>query len=108
MASKPKGQSWFDIQMAIMTISMALVMVFWNLFAGPDRETSLRKATEAQADQPEPTVESRVIAAIVPTPSMSPPGEKIMLGGAAPQTVITIQKPRGGGGGGNVTSTRSS
>ena len=114
MAPKPK-RSWFDIQMAIMTISMASVLGLWNLFAGPDRETALRKAAEAQASQPEPveappTIEPVVITTVVPPPVSE---EKILLGGAEPQTKIIIQNNRGGGGGGgggggSVTSTRSS
>jgi hypothetical protein len=118
MAPKPK-RSWFDIQMAIMTISMASVLGLWNLFAGPDRETALRKAAEAQASQPEPvdapppTPEPIVIATAVAPPQ---PGEKILLGGTEPQTQVIIQNNRGGGGGGGggvggggpVTSTSSS
>jgi hypothetical protein len=121
MAPKPK-RSWFDIQMTIMTVSMASALGLWNLFAGPDRETALRKAAEAQASQPEPvqlppTPEASTLnASAVPLPA---PGEKIMLGGTAPQTQVIIQAKRkggdgagggggGGGGGGPVTSTGSS
>jgi hypothetical protein len=117
MAPKPK-RSWFDVQMALMTISMASVLGLWNLFAGPDREAALRKAAEEQASQPEPlepppTPEPVAIATPVPLPE---PGEKIMLGGVAPQTQVIIQAKRknngggggGGGGGGPVTSTSSS
>ena len=116
MAPKPK-RSWFDIQMAIMTIAMASALGLWNLFAGPDRETALRKAAEAQVSQPEPVVapptsEAPVVNAnVVPTLQS---GQKIMLGGTAPQTQIIIQKKSngggggGGGGGGPVTSTSSS
>ena len=115
MTPRPK-RSWTDIQIAIMTVSMAFVLGLWNLFAGPDRETALRKATEAQASQPEPIVppptpEPVISATVVPLPE---PGEKIMLGGTAPQTQVIIQARRGGGGGsgggggGPVTSTSSS
>lgn len=119
MAPKPK-RSWFDIQMTIMTISMASALGLWNLFAGPDREAALRKAAEIQASQPEP-------AGLSPTPEvpmrnastvpLPQPGEKIMLGGTAPQTKVVIQTRRSGGGGGGgggggsggpVTSTSSS
>lgn len=117
MAPKPK-RSWFDVQMAIMTISMASVLGLWNLIAGPDREEALRKVAEAQSAQPEhveapPTSEPVVITTVVPPPE---PGEKILLGGTEPQTQVIIQNNRGGGGGGgggggrggSVTSTRSS
>jgi hypothetical protein len=52
MPPKPK-RSWFDIQMTIMTVSMASALGLWNLFAGPDRAAAFRKAAEAQAS-PEP------------------------------------------------------
>lgn len=121
MAPKPK-RSWTDVQMAIMTISMASVLGLWNLFAGPDRESALKKAAEAQALPPEPvqappvpeSAPVRIAAAPLPEP-----GEKIMLGGTAPLTEVVIRKGGGGGGGGggsggggggggNVTSTSSS
>jgi hypothetical protein len=120
MAPKPK-RSWFDVQMVLMTISMVSVLGLWNLFAGPDREAALRKAAEAQANQPEPVeppsnLDSPVIASADP-PSEAPalssaiplpePGEKIMLGGAAPQTQVIIQAKRKNNGGA-VTSTSSS
>jgi hypothetical protein len=114
MATKPK-RSWFDIQMAIMTISMASALGLWNLFAGPDRETALRKAAEAQASQPEPVVASPTPETPVINANTAPlpePGQKIMLGGTAPQTQVIIQTRGGGGGGGGgggpVTSTKSS
>jgi hypothetical protein len=122
MPPKPK-RSWFDIQMTIMTVSMASALGLWNLFASPDREAALRKAVEALAIQPEPvelppTPEAPVLnASVAPLPQ---PGEKIMLGGTAPQTQVIVQAKRkgggdgggggagGGGGGGPVTSTSSS
>jgi hypothetical protein len=94
MASKPK-RSWFDVQMTIMTVSMASALGLWNLFAGPDRETALRKAVEAQAARPEPvelppTPEVPVpIAQVAPLPK---PGEKIMLG-ASPHRPRSPSKP---------------
>ena len=121
MAPKPK-RSWTDVQMAIMTVSMASVLGLWNLFAGPDRESAAKKAAEAQASPPEPvqapsvpeSAPVRIAAAPLPEP-----GEKIMLGGTAPLTEIVIKRGGGGGnggsgggggggGGGNVTSTSSS
>jgi hypothetical protein len=111
MAPKPK-RSWFDVQMTIMTVSMASALGLWNLFAGPDRETALRKAAEAQASQPEPvelpsTPEAPMLNANIVT--LPEAGEKLMLGGAAPQTQVIVQaKRKGGGGGGPVTSTGSS
>ena len=129
MAPKSK-RSWFDIQMTIMAISMASVLGLWNLFAEPDRETAQRKAAEEfakrqnqLAQQSEPVIVSPapVIQPIPTTVSQPQPGEKIMLGGAAPQTQVYIQGGGGGkgggggggggggnGGGGASTSTSSS
>ena len=120
MAPKAK-RSWFDIQIVIMTISMAVVLALWNLFAGPDREAAAQKAAEEFANQqnqlaqqPEPVVVSPALSPQpVPAAVEAPqPGEKIMLGGAAPQTRIVIQRGSkgggGGGGGGGATSTSSS
>ena len=118
MAPKAK-RSWFDIQVVIMTLSMASVLGLWNLFAGPDREAAAQKAAEEfanqqnQLDQLQPSMPILVSPAPIAQPAQDPapqPGEKIMLGGAAPQTQVIIQvggKGNGGGGGG-TTSTRSS
>ncbi len=105
MANKPAHRNWNDIQVVIATISMALTLVFWNLFAGPDRETALTKAQELaslqptqpnQSDQATQTVES---AAVVPTPLGS---EKLLFGGSAPQTTVIVRTSGGGGGGGGT------
>jgi len=121
MAPKSKGRSWVDVQIAIITISMSVVLVLWNLFASTDRVKAERKAAEALAEPPEP-VETPIVEYV--EVSVSPtlaPGEKLMLGGEAPQTVVTIEKvvrrnngggggggSGGGGGGGGTTSTSSS
>ena len=51
MANKPAPKKWSDIQVAIATISMASTLVFWNMFAGPDR-VSAAKRTQEQAAIP--------------------------------------------------------
>lgn len=121
MAPKPK-RSWIDVQITIMTVAMASALGLWNLFAGPDRAAALRKAAEAQADQPEPVVAPPTPEVPMLNANAAPlpePGQKIMLGGTAPQTQIIVQAKRknnggdgggggGGGGGGAVTSTSSS
>jgi hypothetical protein len=115
MANKPASRNWNDIQVAIATISMASTMVFWNMFAGPDREASVKRAQEQAAIPPQPTVTAVQIVAAPPTPL----GDgKILFGGSAPQTQVTIIQTGGGGGGGGaigssgggggVTSTGSS
>jgi hypothetical protein len=101
-------KNWNDVQIAIATISMALTLLFWNLFAGPDRETALRRAREQaalsqaerdrialeQATQPQVQVQPPVQVIAQPTPMTGP----LFLGGSVPQTRITVG---GGGGGGN-------
>jgi uncharacterized membrane protein YgcG len=97
MANKPASRNWNDIQVAIATISMASTMVFWNMFAGPDRETAVKRAQEQAAIPPQLTVTAAQIVAAPPTPL----GDgKILFGGSAPQTQVTIIQTGGGGGGG--------
>jgi len=38
MTNKPAPKKWIDIQVVIATISMASTLVFWNMFAGPDKQ----------------------------------------------------------------------
>ncbi len=114
MANKPAPKKWIDIQLAIATISMASTLVFWNMFAGPDREAAAKRAQEQAATiPPQPTATAEPIVAVQPTPL----GDgKILFGGSAPQTKIIVQTSNknsggggsGGGGGGGVTSTGSS
>jgi hypothetical protein len=118
MANKPAPRKWNDIQIAIATISMASTLVFWNVFAGPDREAAAKRTQEqAAAIPPQPTIIAEPILAAKPTPL----GDgKILFGGKAPQTQITVVRSGGGGGGGGgggsasggggggVTSTGSS
>lgn len=107
MANKPSARNWNDIQVAIATISMASTLVFWNMFAGPDRESAEKRVQEQTAVPPQPIVTAAPIVAAQPTPL----GDgKILFGGNAPQTQIIVKTGGGGGGGGGggVTSTGSS
>jgi hypothetical protein len=122
MANKPASRNWNDIQIVIATASMALTLVFWNLFAGPDRETAVKRAQEQAAVLPPPqpsqiTAPPAVQVQVQPTmQSTTLQGNgPILLGGSAPQTEIIVRV--GGGGGGNsnnsgggspATSTKSS
>jgi hypothetical protein len=114
MTPKPK-RSWFDIQLTLMAVSLASALGLWNLFAGPDRETALRKAVEAQASQPDPvlappTQEAPVSNASLAQAQVPVPEGKILLGGVAPQTKVVVQakRDRGGGGGGSPGTTTGS
>jgi hypothetical protein len=117
MANRPAPKKWIDIQVVIATISMASTLVFWNMFAGPDREAAAKRVQEQAASiPPQPTATAEPIAEIQPTPL----GDgKILFGGNAPQTKIIVQTRNrngggggggsaSGGGGGGVTSTGSS
>ena len=59
MANKPAPKKWIDIQVVIATISMASTLVFWNMFAGPDRESAEKRAQEQAAIPPQPINYSR-------------------------------------------------
>lgn len=104
MANKPASRNWNDIQVVIATISMALTLVFWNLFAGPDRVSALKRAQEQAALQPSQPIQTTESVLVQPTP----PGDgKILFGGSAPQTQIIVQSGgrgdnNGGGGGGGA------
>lgn len=113
MANKPASRNWTDIQIMIATGSMALTLVFWNLFAGPDRETTLRRAQEQAAlPPPQPIQETAPVIEVQPNTLQG--NGPILLGGSAPQTQVIVQVSGGGGGGGgnnnssNSTSTSSS
>jgi hypothetical protein len=115
MANRPAPRNWNDIQIAIATISMALTLTFWNLFAGPDRESAAKRAQEQAALPPPQPVQVQVAAPVVqvqPTlQSTTLQGNgPILLGGSAPQTLIIVRSGGGGGGGGGgaATSTRTS
>ena len=112
MANKPASRNWNDVQIAIATISMALTLAFWNLFAGPDRESAAKRAQEQAAlPPPQPVQVAAPVVDVQPTlPSPTPlqGNGPILLGGKAPQTNIIVQTGGGGGGGGGGNSTRSS
>ena len=111
MANKPTPRNWNDVQIAIATGSMALTLVFWNLFAGPDRETALKRAQEQAALLPQQPVQNTAPVAAVVQPTTLQGNGPILLGGSAPQTQIIVQTGGGGGGGGgggSATSTSAS
>lgn len=113
MANKPATRNWNDTQMIIATISMAMTLGFWNLFAGPDREAAAKRAEEEAAQM---VAQKAVLAPqatatpLVPTQSTLQGNGTIFLGGSAPQTQIIVPASRRGkgGGGGAAASTRSS
>lgn len=107
MANKPASRNWNDIQLAIATISMAVTLVFWNLFAGPDREAALKRAQEQALLPPSPQLTVQAAESAIVQPNLpvvvqqpTPLGDgKILFGGSAPQTQIIVSGGGGGGGG---------
>jgi hypothetical protein len=96
MTNRPAPRKWHDIQIVIATISLALTLVFWNLFAAPDRLVAMKRAQERAAlppTQPAPSTEPTAVQPAIMQPSAD---GKILLGGSAPQTQI-IGQARGGG-----------
>jgi len=104
MSNKSASRNWNDIQLAIAAVSMAVSLLLWNMFAGPDRLKTMREQANASSS-PEPVQGS----VPMPVPTILPPGQKIFFGGSAPQVRVVTNSGGGGGGGGNaVTSTGSS
>src|SRR5512143_997904 len=101
MANKPASRNWNDVQIALVAMSMAATLGLWNLFAEPD----LVKARESAALEPvtPPPAEMPVVPVTAGAPTALP-STKILLGGAAPETVVVVQAPsrgnRNNGGGG--------
>lgn len=99
MPSKPNGNKWTDVQMAIAAISVTSAIAFWNMFAGIDK---IKADEKAKVEQQAALVSTATaIVEVPPTPviTMPPTGYKILFGGAAPQPqVIVVRKPGGGGG----------
>jgi hypothetical protein len=96
MGNKRVSRNWNDIQIVIATISMALTLGLWNLFAGPDRASALKRAQTQPTQQPIGQSPAPIITP--PTPTLLGDGV-LLLGGSAPQTTVIIQG--GGNGGGN-------
>ena len=97
---KPNSRNWNDVQLAIVSIALALTFILWNVFAGPDRARAQDQSSAAAATAI-PTAEPTAIA----LPSALPP-VKIIFGETAPSSspnqvaAQPTKKPRGGGGGG--------
>jgi hypothetical protein len=113
--SRNKGRKWKDVQLILSSISVALTLGLWGLWASRARAGEIKaSATEA------PTDSSPAAAAEAP-PML--PGQVIYLAGATlqptPEPVVVSQPDNskhrrgdkgggGGGGGGGQASTGSS
>jgi hypothetical protein len=74
MQNKPANR-WLDVQIVILTLTMALSLFLWNLFAGGNRPSNSGATANAQGMN---------TVAFAP----SQPRVRILLGGAAPQAPI--------------------
>ncbi len=100
MANKPAPRNWNDIQIMIATGSMALTLVFWNSFAGPDRASALKRAQEQAAMPPPQPAQTEIPVVEVQSATTLQGNGPILLGGNAPQTQVIVRTGGGGGGGG--------
>jgi len=104
MANRPAPRNWNDIQMVIATISMALTLAFWNLFAGPDRESAFKHAQEQAQIPPSQPIQQLQQSSMPILAQPTPLGNGVLLfGGNAPQTTIIVKGGGGNGGGGGAT-----
>jgi len=105
MASKPKSNSWNDVQTAIATVTIVTTLGLWNLFATPG------KVNASQVNAPTlPPTEPPVAAQPTAMPQI-----KIMFTDIPQQTVTNQQtqnnnnnKKKKKNNGGSVTKTKTS
>jgi len=108
--ARPKVRSWKDVQLIISSISVAVTLGLWSLWASREKTAA---AVEAEAALP----------SVADTPATGPmllPGQTLYLAGPTPQAnaPVSIQEKRkhrrggngggGGGGGGADAATGSS
>ncbi len=113
-----KSKNWTDVQMIISSISVALTLGLWGLFASHEKSVAGVSGEVAVPTQPEALVSST-------SPGLLP-GQKLLFNGISPQSLSQLQTPTpakpqqivitakkhggggGGGGGGAHASTGSS
>lgn len=105
MQNKSPAKNWNDIRMIFSSISVALTLGFWGLFA------STEKVKGGAASQTDSTAPDSVAS---PQPQMMLlPGQKLLFGStASPQTqTVTVAQPskrKKNNGGGPAATTGSS
>ncbi len=113
MQNKPKSRT--DVQWILSSLSLAVTLGLWGLFASADKKGA---GVSGQADLVQPTAEPQQVI-ITQQSQMLLPGQVLLFDGTAPQpqqpTVVTTVSGSGGGGhrsggsrSGAVTSTHSS
>ena len=112
-----KSKNWTDVQLIISSISVALTIGFWGLFASREKSGAGVNGEVTLPTQPETLVLST-------SPGLLP-GQKLLFSGISPQSLSQLQTPTpakpqqivitarkhgggGGGGGGSHASTGSS
>lgn len=99
-----KARNWADVQFIISSISVALTLGLWALFASHQKTSA---GVTGEVIVPQQQTETVTLPS-----SQLLPGQVLLLGGTAPQpqqVVVTGSKRGGGGGkGGGVATTGSS
>ena len=111
MQNKAPARNWTDIRMIFSSISVAVTLGFWGLFASTEK-TKSGAVEQINSNTPDPVA--------LPQPQMMLlPGQKLLFGSTTspqPQTVTVVKSNKskkgggggGGGGGGPVGGTTGS
>lgn len=112
--SRNKGRKWKDVELILSSVSVALTLGLWGLWASRAKAEEIKATPTFEPTEPPPT-------ATVEAPLMLP-GQVIYLAGATPEPTVqpaVVSQPDkgkhrkgggkgGGGGGGGQASTGSS
>ncbi len=115
MPNKSSSKKWSDVEIAIATVSIAVTLGLWNVFAAPQQKNGTPQVNATVAPPPTDVPVTLSLPTVMPE-------VKILLGGKAPQiqapaqvqasAPTTPRKHRSSGGsgsaGGTVTTTHSS
>lgn len=104
MQNKPRNRT--DVQWVISSVSLAVTVGLWGLFAGHEKKGAGVTADVALT----PPTDQQVV---VSQPQMLAPGQVLLFGGTAPQppvqqVIVSQGRSKHRGGGGATTSTGSS
>ncbi len=91
-----RSKNWADVQLIFSSLAVALMLGLWGLFASRER---VKAGAAGIVLTPEPVVTA-------PQPMLLP-GQKLLLGGSAPQPQVVVRTTRRRGGS-PVATTRSS
>ncbi len=103
-----KSRNWTDVELILSSVSIALTLGFWGLFASKPKTAANVLGEVSLVSDP------GAATASTPVPSALVPGQVIYFGAATPQAPASaasqpqLRHRRGGGSGGSVASTGSS